>query len=191
MNDGAQSETNRRIMLKLTLGLYGIMAALSVAWGLFRDRPNVWYHPEPLLALPWYVTLPAGAAAGAALGYAVSLLSVWMSHRVRWARELMEEFRGVLGGFDTREILMIAALSSLGEELFFRGVLLAETNLTISSLAFGLLHVPTSRRMIPWTLQAIAMGFLLGLLYLLSGDLTVCVATHFVINARNLRHIQP
>jgi hypothetical protein len=103
----------------------------------------------------------------------------------------MEEFRGVLGGFDTREILMIAALSSLGEELFFRGVLLAETNLTISSLAFGLLHVPTSRRMIPWTLQAIAMGFLLGLLYLLSGDLTVCVATHFVINARNLRHIQP
>ena len=129
----------------------------------------------------------------------VSLLSVWMARRARWARVLMEEFRSLLGGLTSRDILLIASLSSLGEELFFRGVLLPGLGhvlgsqwlgLTASSLIFGLLHVPASRRMIPWTLQAVAMGFVLGFLYLFTGDLTVCVATHFVINQRNLTIVQ-
>ncbi len=186
-----QSESNRLIMLKLTLGLYGIMSAISVAWGLFREQPNIWYHPAPLVDLPWFVTMPSGALAGLALGYGISRLCMWMAGRLPWARAMMHEFAGLLGGFRNREILVIASMSAVGEELFFRGVLMPATGLVVSSLAFGLLHVPTSRRMIPWTLQALAMGFFLGLSFLVTGDLTICVVTHFVINARNLKHIQP
>lgn len=190
MDEEKHSENNRQIMLKLTLGLYSFMAAISLAWGFFRDRPNIWMHSEPWLELPWWATIPAGALLGWGLGWCISWLSIWMVGRARWARELMAEFKSLLGGFDNHEILMIALFSSVGEELFFRGILLPGTGLIISSLAFGLLHVPTSRRMIPWTLQALAMGFLLGFFFVLTGDLTICVVTHFVINARNLKHIQ-
>jgi membrane protease YdiL (CAAX protease family) len=58
--------------------------------------------------------------------------------------------------------------------------------LLLSSLIFGLLHVPANARMVAWTLQALVMGLVLGFLFLATGDLTICVATHFVINYRNL-----
>jgi hypothetical protein len=197
MNDGLHSETNRQLMLKLTVGLYGIMGATSLAWGFFRDRPNIWFHPEPLFDLPWFVTVPVGGLVGAGVGIGVSVLSIWMSRNIRWAHQLMIEFMNLLGGLGVREILIIATLSSVGEELFFRGILLPGTTgifpgsgLVISSLAFGLLHVPTSAKMIPWTLQALLLGFLIGLLFMVTGDLTVCVVLHFTVNFRNLRYIQ-
>ncbi len=199
MEDPQPSLSTRKLKLNATVGLYGLMAAFSVIWGVYRDRPNVWFHPEPLFEAAWPVTVTLGLGAGVALGLAISLLSVWLARRARWARALMSEFRSLLGGLTARDILLIAALSSVGEELFFRGVLLPGLGhvlgsqwlgLLASSLIFGLLHVPASRRMIPWMLQAMVMGFVLGFLYLFTGDLTVCVATHFVINRRNLTIVQ-
>ena len=120
------------------------------------------------------VTLPLGLGAGVSLGLGISVLSVWLARRAGWARRLMSEFRSLLGGLSPRDILLIAALSSVGEEMFFRGILLPGLGhvlsspwlgLAASSLIFGLLHVPASLRMVPWTLQAVAMGFLLGFLF--------------------------
>jgi membrane protease YdiL (CAAX protease family) len=199
MEDKQPSLSTRRLKLNATVGLYGLMAAFSVIWGIYRDRPDVWHHPHPLYDVPWPVTLPLGLGAGISLGLGISILSVWLSGRLPWARRLMDEFRSLLGGLAPREILLIASLSSLGEELFFRAILMPGMGhvlgsqwlgLVCSSLIFGLLHVPANRRMIPWTLQALAMGFLLGFLFLFTGDLTICVATHFVINYRNLRIVQ-
>ncbi len=199
MEDPQPSLSTTKLKLNVTMGLYGLMAAFSVIWGVYRDRPNVWFHPEPLFDVAWPVTITLGLGAGIALGLGISLLSVWLARRARWARTLMSEFRSLLGGLTGRDILIIASLSSVGEELFFRGVLLPGLGhvlgsqwlgLVASSLIFGLLHVPASRRMIPWMFQAVAMGFVLGFLYLFTGDLTVCVAAHFVVNQRNLTIVQ-
>lgn len=199
MEDPQPSLSTRKLKLNVTVGLYGLMAAFSIVWGIYRDRPNIWYHPDPIYDVPWPVTLVLGLGAGISLGLGISLLTVWLARRARWARGLMEEFKSLLGGLSRRDVLLIAALSSLGEELFFRGVLLPGLShvlssqglgLAVSSLIFGILHVPANRRMVPWTLQAVAMGFLLGFLFLLTGDLTMCVVTHFVINHRNLLIVQ-
>jgi membrane protease YdiL (CAAX protease family) len=198
MEDDQPSLSTRRLKLNVTMGLYSLMAAFSVIWGVYTDR-LVWFHPDPLFDVAWPVTASLGLGAGIALGLGISMLSVWMARRARWARTLMDEFRSLLGGLTSRDILLIAGLSSIGEELFFRGVLLPGLGhvlgsqwlgLAASSLVFGLLHVPSSRRMIPWMLQALFIGFVLGFLYLFTGDLTVCVATHLVINQRNLTIVQ-
>jgi len=199
MEDDQPSLSTRRLKLNVSMGLYSLMAAFSVIWGVYRDRPNVWFHPDPLFDVPWPVSVTLGLGAGVALGLGISGLSVWLAGRARWARTLMSEFRSLLGGLTSRDILLIAGLSSIGEELFFRGVLLPGLGhvlgsqwlgLVASSLVFGLLHVPASRRMIPWTILAVAMGFVLGFLYLFTGDLTVCVVCHLVINHRNLTIVQ-
>jgi membrane protease YdiL (CAAX protease family) len=199
MGDPESTLTSRRLKLNLTVGLYGLMAAFSVVWGVYRDRPNIWFHPDPLYDLPWTLTLPLGLLAGISLGLGISVLSVRLARRAAWARRLMDDFRSLLGGFSTREILLIASMSAVAEELFFRGILMPGLGhvlgsrwlgLALSSLVFGALHVPSGLRMVPWTLQAIAMGLLLGFLFLWTGDLTICVVTHFVINHRNLGIVQ-
>jgi len=190
---------SRRLRMNVTAGLYGLMAAFSLAWGFYTDRPDIWFHPDPLYDLPWPVTIPLGLGAGVSLGLGVSALTAWLARRSAWARGLVEEFRTLLGDLSTREILLVSALSSVAEELFFRGILLPgfsnvlsdrSLGLALSSLAFGVLHVPANRRMVTWTFQAILMGFALGFLFLFTGDLTVCVAAHFVVNHRNLSFVK-
>jgi membrane protease YdiL (CAAX protease family) len=82
----------------------------------------------------------------------------------------------------------------VGEELLFRGAMLpalrahygAVAAVAITSVAFGLLHVPWSRRMLPWTLMATAMGVVFALLYLVTGEVLAPVMAHAVVNYENL-----
>ncbi len=57
-------------------------------------------------------------------------------------------------------------------------------------MIFGLAHLPRNRTFIAWTIQATALGFCLGLLFLYTGNLVAPVAAHFVINFRNLNFIR-
>jgi membrane protease YdiL (CAAX protease family) len=167
----------------LIVALYGGLTLASVVWGALRGRPNPFLLPG---ASPRTL---AGLGVGAALGLVVVFLSRLATHRLQWARVLEQEFRHLLGPLALREVVLLAAASSIGEECFFRGALLPDAGLWGSSALFALPHVGPGARFLPWTATSFVVGLALGALFRWSGDLAGPIAAHFLINLLNLRHI--
>lgn len=130
-----------------------------------------------------------GILAGLLLGLGIVFLSQLSAYRFEWARALHREFRAMLGPLPDSEIVILAAASSLGEEMFFRGAVLPSYGLVASSAIFALLHIGPKLRYLPWTVSSFVAGLIFGQLFLWTGDLTGAVAAHFTVNFLNLRHV--
>jgi len=96
--------------------------------------------------------------------------------------------RDMFGQLNNREILAIALLSGIGEEFFFRGWLLNETGLLISSLLFGLVHFPPNRDWAWWPAFAFGFGLTAGALCLWTNSLLWAILIHAAINFFNIRN---
>lgn len=178
-----------RIRLELAAIVYALLCAAAVLVAVFRNNIDLFCHPHPAYSLGLVARLLIGLATGIVLGFLVSRVTIHSVKRYAWARLLHVEFRAILGKLSTRDALVYALSSSVGEELFFRGALQPLLGLTATSLVFGLLHIGPGRRFIPWTFQAIAMGFVFGWLFETLGDLTAPLVAHFTINYLNLQFV--
>jgi len=123
-----------------------------------------------------------GLGLGAALAAAGQAATRWTS----WGRRLTRILSRILGPLHPADALLLAALSSLAEELVFRGLLLPYTGLAVSSLAFGGAHLIPRHGLWPWSLWAAGAGFALGWVALATGGLLAPVAAHFAVNAVGL-----
>jgi membrane protease YdiL (CAAX protease family) len=112
----------------------------------------------------------------------------WMTDMEQQATELTNMFMSVetVGGLMVN-ILVIAVLPAIGEELLFRGVGQRLLNdwlknihvaIFLSALAFGVLHLQFYG-LLPRTL----LGIILGYMYYWSGSLWVPIFAHFINNA--------
>jgi membrane protease YdiL (CAAX protease family) len=178
-----------RRRLALAASIYGALALAAVAWSGLRGDWTPWTHDDPLL--PWSAGTRALVSLG--LGLALALLTLAGTRvavrRTRWARELHDGFRAVLGPLTGREIAAYALLSGVAEELFFRGALLPVVGTTVSSLAFGAVHIGPSRRFWTWSVWATAMGFCFAGIVRLTGDLYGAALAHVLVNYENLHFI--
>lgn len=166
------------------MALYLLMAGVGVGWSALRGHAQVWSvqgREDPQVLL--------GAASGLLMGLGIVFASRLAVHRFEWARSLHRDLRGRLGPLQDAEILVLAAASSVGEEIFFRGALLPVMGLFGSSVVFALLHVGPQLRYLPWTFASFAAGLLFGQLFLWAGDLSGPIAAHFTVNYLNLRHL--
>jgi uncharacterized protein len=77
------------------------------------------------------------------------------------------------------QILVLALLVGIGEEILFRGILQNYAGIVIASAIFGLLHALTGAYLIIATI----MGFYLGLIYHFFPDISVPIAVHFIYDA--------
>ena len=165
-----------------TLG-YALLLALSLLVAFWQGR------------LAGFFTLPGWSAAGMdlllGLGLAAGVLALGALARrsFGWARRLDEEFSRLLAPLGVADAFVLAVSSGVAEEVFFRGVLQPAIGLYPASLAFGLLHYPMNRRMVPWTVIAIGMGLLLGIVYDATGHLLPVVTAHALINFVELGRI--
>jgi membrane protease YdiL (CAAX protease family) len=174
------------------MGGYALLAALATALALtFRDGLP-WVHPEPWLVAPLGVAL----ASSTMLGLTVALASIAFTRlsvrRFAWARRLHDELRPVARELTAGQILVVAGLSSLGEEVFFRGLLAPTCGIVLAALLFGLAHLVKMRgptRWV-WTGWATAVGLLLGAVFALTGSLVGPLLAHAVINAANLTYLR-
>jgi membrane protease YdiL (CAAX protease family) len=159
------------------------MGAVALAWGTLRGHPNVWHLPgdDPAIF--------SGLFSGLAAGLGIVFASRMALYRFEWARALHRELRHLLFPLTESEILVLAAASSVGEEMFFRGALVPSLGLFWSSTVFALLHIGPKRRYLPWTLSSFGAGWLFGLMFLWTGDLTGPVVAHFLVNFLNLKHV--
>jgi uncharacterized protein len=159
------------------------LGAAALGWGGLRGHPNIWHLPG---RDPAVVT---GILGGLAVGLLIVFASRMALYRFEWARALHRELRHLLFPLTDTEIVVLAAASSVGEEMFFRGALLPAIGLFGSSAIFALLHIGPKARYLPWTASSFVVGLLFGAMYQWTGDLTGPVVAHFVINFLNLRHL--
>ena len=170
----------------LVMTAYLTLGTVALAWGTLRGYPNVWHlsGQEPVLSMTF-----AGILGGLAAGLLLVFASRMALYRFEWARALHRELRHMLFPVADPEIVVLAAASSVGEEMFFRGALLPVVGLLASSALFALLHIGPKMRHLPWTVSSFGAGLLFGGMFLWTGDLTGPVIAHFLINFLNLRHV--
>jgi membrane protease YdiL (CAAX protease family) len=76
---------------------------------------------------------------------------------------------------------LIAILSGLSEEIFFRGVLQSQFGLLLSSIIFGCAHI-WKKTAISYGIYAAVIGLYFGMLYTLTGSLWTPVIAHIINN---------
>jgi membrane protease YdiL (CAAX protease family) len=169
---------------------YASMAALALGISeLFLER-SVWLHPEPWLGLHGPVTHAYSLALGLALGAFVVVGTRRMVERLSWAQELARALRPFARDLTGSGIVVVAALSSIGEELLFRGLLQPWLGLWLQALLFGLLHQMPGPSRWAWVAWASVIGLVFGAVFAATGSLLGPVVAHAVINGFNLNYLQ-
>jgi hypothetical protein len=120
----------------------------------------------------------------------VVVLSRVAVRRFKWAQRLHRDFRNLLGPLSSREVLVLALASAIGEELLFRGALQPWIGLWPQAIIFAALHVGPGARFLPWTASALVLGVAFGYMFQATGDLGGPIAAHFTINYLNLQFIR-
>jgi membrane protease YdiL (CAAX protease family) len=170
---------------KVVASFYVGVGLAGFLWhAIAQDDNDVWSAADThILELLWTPLL------GVAFGLGVIVAFRVAERRFAWLPALHREFRSILGRPTGAELVVLAAASALGEEIFFRGAMLDAWGPWVSSAVFALLHVPPRRELWPWTLSAGLLGLALAGLTTLTGNLGAAVAAHFVINLVNLAYI--
>ena len=169
---------------------YSMLAALSIALSLALREGVPWEHPSPWLRLGAPVRHLASGALGAAFGAMLVVLTRAMVARFAFARRLHVELRPVAVAMSQGQILLLAGLSSLGEELLFRGLLAPTLGLLPQALLFGLAHQIRGPSRWVWVAWASAVGLGLGLVFAATGSLVGPLVCHAVVNAVNLSFLR-
>jgi membrane protease YdiL (CAAX protease family) len=162
---------------------YALLLAAAFAWAFFSDGSLLYRSPA---AETRGVRIGADFALGIAAAAGVIAFSEWLTRRTRLGRDLAVALAGVLGRRSPVECIFLALVSGVAEEAFFRGALQPHVGLVVASLIFGVVHFVPRREFLPWTVFAIAAGFLFGWLFDATGNLVAPIVAHAGINAVNL-----
>ena len=162
---------------------YGLLFIVSVGLAYSQDRLT------EVFGFPGWPRMGMNLLIGGLLAMSVLAGGRAMRGTFRWAAELEEEFRFLLAPISAPGAFMLAVSSGIAEETFFRAVMQPAFGLWVTSLAFGLLHYPMNRRLIPWAIIAIVMGFAFGIIYQTTGSLFAVALAHGLINFFELRSI--
>ncbi len=169
--------------LRWGLWFYGGLAGIALLWSFFTGR-SLWFVSEA--AAERGVDLLRDGVAGLAAALLVILLSREFTRRTRAGEVLARALARTLGPLPLSHVLILAAVSGTAEEFFFRGALQPLLGYVATSLFFGCVHFVPQRDFWPWTLFSIAAGFLLGALFIATGNLLAPLLMHVVVNAVNL-----
>ncbi len=167
-------------------------AALAVCCGAVA---HVWRGGSPLLhPTPWFdfgwSRHAVSIGMGLGLGVAVIVSSRLLVGRIEWARELHSDLRPLARQLSGGSIVAVAVLSSLGEELLFRGLLQPWLGLVGQAVVFGLAHQLKGRSRLPWILWTMAVGLAFGAVFQASGSLAGALVAHALVNCVNLQFLK-
>jgi len=174
-------------IVRLAFRFYAVGLLLALLWRSGLRGESLLFADAEAAArgVAWLRDVGLGLAAGVA----VLALSDWATRSTRWGEALARTLGQVIGPLRLRDCLLLAALSGVAEEAFFRGAMQPELGLVATSLIFGLAHLAPRRELLPWTAFTVLAGFLLGGLYAATGNLVAPVIAHMVVNGVNLRRL--
>lgn len=169
---------------------YAVLASLAAALALALRDGVPWIYPAPWLTLEPRLAHGASAGLGLLTAALVVLLTRVTVRRFAWAQRLHLDLRPLAQRLGLPQILLLASMSSLGEELLFRGLLQPWLTLLPSAVVFGVCHqVPGPARWV-WICWATAMGLVFGAIFEATGSLLGPLVAHAIINAVNLVYLR-
>jgi uncharacterized protein len=169
-------------------GAYALVGGVALALIWPRGAPLM--HPERRLVLDAASAHWLSLGIGLLFGAVVVAASRMTVQRFEWARRLHLELRPLALGLPPTGIIVLALLSSAGEELLFRGLFQPWMGLWPQAMIFGLLHqLPGPSRWI-WVSWAFLVGLALGALFELTGSLLGPLAAHALVNGVNLSFLK-
>jgi membrane protease YdiL (CAAX protease family) len=169
---------------------YAFLACFAASLAFVVRGGAPWVHPDP-----WFVWPPLTATLTSALcGVVVAMIIVVSTRfavgRFAWAQRLHAELRPVAQDLSAGQILILAGLSSLGEEILFRGLLTPFLGVIGSSILFGVLHQVRGPARWVWISWATVVGLILGAIFAATGSLVGPLVAHAVVNAVNLGYLR-
>lgn len=171
-----------RSMVVVMVLSYTLMSLFAWAWLGLRDRSEI----IPELAVGRHGELWAvGVGLGVAL--VISLLVELGRRYLRSVQDLESRLRANLPELRDGQIVGIALVSAVGEELFFRGAMQDALGPYLSALIFGLMHIRGG--MLLWGVFALLMGLLFGLMVEFGFGLLSVSLAHALINYLSLRRM--
>jgi len=169
---------------------YVLLATLATGLALALRDGAPWVCPDPWLPQPPIPALVLSAVLGVVAAVAIIALTRVSVRHFAWAQRLHSELRPVARDLGLGHILMVAGLSSLGEELLFRGLLVPTVGVWLSAAAFGLAHQMKGPSRWVWAGWAMGVGLLLGSIFQLTGSLVGPLLAHALVNAANLTYLR-
>ncbi len=170
-------------LFRLAWGFYLALAIAGVLW-------IGWSHRAVPLALfvdvgSWWVDAVLGLSAG------LLLVGIWdVARRFFPAmRELETLLAGHIGVLDQSQVLALALISGVAEELFFRGAVQTSWGFGWATVLFTIVHFGPGPVYRWWTLFAFVAALAFGGLVLYRGNILSAVLAHVVVNAINLRRL--
>jgi membrane protease YdiL (CAAX protease family) len=159
---------------------YLCFVAAALLWDFLRTGPSelIFYQGQTLLR---------DLMMGLGVGLCVVLLSRLGSRFVAPIRKLESDLAQVLGRLSYTDVFVYALMSSVGEEMFFRGAMQPAWGLLATALIFGFVHGGYVGRLWIWSLFALAIGFAFGWMFEYTTNLCAPIVAHFVVNGINLR----
>ena len=182
----ARGAAPRLSLVRLALLFYGVLLAAALAWSWLAGRSLFWASDA---AVQRGISPQVDIGAGLLSAAVVVLLSRQLTQRTRVGDRLAKSLRAVLGPLSLGECWLLALVSGVAEEAFFRGALQPQVGLLAASLLFGAAHFVPRRELLLWTVFSIAAGLLLGWLFDATGNLVAPIVAHAGINGVNLRHL--
>lgn len=88
----------------------------------------------------------------------------------------------IVKDLDIVTIILVALITGLSEEIFFRGCLQPLIGIVFTSFIFGLCHL-ADKKTIPYGIYAVLIGFYLGYLYEYTNNLWLPILVHVLNNA--------
>ena len=171
---------------RLVVVFYVALASLSAGVAALARDGHPFTHPSPWLALDERTALTASALLGVSFAAAVVASTRVIAARFAWSRGLHAELRPFARHLSAGQIAAVAALGSVGEELFFRALLTPLLGVLISSALFGLAHQMRGASRWIWASWAALVGLGLGSIFALTGSLLGPLLAHAAINGLNL-----
>jgi membrane protease YdiL (CAAX protease family) len=171
-------------LIRLSLVFYGGGLALTLLAASWFDAPLGFASAQARMhGVSWWFDATLG------IGSAVLVIAASRAatRRTQWGNNLSRGLAELMGRRSTLDCAVLALASGVAEETLFRGLLQPALGVVAASLLFGLAHFAPRRDLLPWTGFAVAVGFLFGVLFEITGNLVAPVVAHITINAVNLR----
>jgi membrane protease YdiL (CAAX protease family) len=99
----------------------------------------------------------------------------------RYLKEEYNEITPVAANVTFPGALIVALFSGIAEEFLFRGILQIQFGIIIASIIFGMFHIG-NKKTFWYGIYAVLIGFYLGWLYHITGNLLVPIIIHCLNN---------
>jgi len=177
-------------MLRWGAAAYALLGVLAlVVTDLWRNG-SAFVHPEPWLSFDATAKHVYSALLGVAFGALLVVCTRAAVARFRWAKGLHAALRPFARGMSLSTIVVVASLSSFGEEMLFRGLLAPAMGIVPQALLFGVAHQITGPSRWVWVAWATLVGLALGAMFQLTGSLLGPLLAHALVNALNLAYLK-